>query len=87
MKQNAIIVGSGNSLRGFDFNLINDKTIFAVNYTYEYCLADHLVFWDKGFLNRERSNIESFKGEVHTISPVGYGYFAYHEISEYLTDE
>lgn len=42
------IIGGGNSLRNFDFNLLNDKAVIAINSAYLNVGANAALFWVDG---------------------------------------
>lgn len=59
------LIGSGTSLKGFDFSKLNDKFTIAVNHTIEhYPEADCLIFGDKIFLHKTTFDLESYKGLI-----------------------
>jgi hypothetical protein len=67
-----IIIGSGNSLRGFNFWQLKGQCVYAVNYSmFSVPFAPHLVFWDKSFYDNHKRDIKKFKGQVHTINSYG----------------
>ena len=64
------IIGGGNSLTGFDFNLLKGKNIIAINRAIEFVpFAQILYFSDYRFYYWHKDDIDQFKGAKFTASP------------------
>ena len=58
------ILGSGESLKGFDFTGIDDKFTIAINHTIEHYKASALIFNDRMFLRTTSFNLENYHGLI-----------------------
>lgn len=63
--EDCYVIGSGASLKGFDFELLRGKHTIVINHTVEYWDGfEWLVFLDQRFLNKTTINISKFKGRI-----------------------
>lgn len=61
--QTVYIVGGGPSLKDFDFSLLQDKYVIAVNKAYQFVPDAQVLYWsDRQFYNWEHKGIHEFKG-------------------------
>lgn len=64
------IIGGGPSLKGFDFNLLKDKTVIAVNKAFLHLPMAQVLYWsDTRFFEWYSKEIEDFKGIKVTCRP------------------
>ncbi len=57
------VVGSGESLKGFDFERLRDRNVIAVNNVWEYVpFAQVLVTLDSGWFTRNKPKLHKFTG-------------------------
>jgi len=60
------IIGSGTSLKGFNFRRLDKEFTIAINHTIEhYPQAKSLIFSDKIFLSKTSFNIKTYKGLMY----------------------
>ncbi len=60
------IVGGGTSLKGFDWSLLDDKFVIAINTSYlKLPNAQILYCTDPPWIKDHVKNLEEFKGEIH----------------------
>ena len=87
---NCIIIGGGNSLRGFDFSKLNDTIpIFSMNsHVLELMtrglLCDYWTFWDLENYTKYKEELEYLKEliEIHTINQYDLGLFKEWKVSK-----
>lgn len=71
--QRLFILGSGPSLKGFDFNRLDNDLTIALNHTVRYYnKAKMLLFMDRKFVMEWKSGIDSFQGDVFFRSVCDY---------------
>lgn len=64
------IIGGGPSLKGFNFNLLKDKTVIAVNKAFLHLPMAQVLYWsDTRFFEWYSKEIEDFKGIKVTCRP------------------
>jgi len=56
-RQDVFIVASGPSLIGFDYQLLNNKKVIAVNHSHKLVQHEYCVFVDKGFPEKESPEV------------------------------
>lgn len=65
--QDIYLLGSGHSLKGFDFDKLNGKNVIAINHSIEYFpQASMMLFGDKVFLEKTTFDIKKYKGKIFT---------------------
>jgi len=63
--QDCYIIGSGSSLKGFDFGKIEGKGfILAINHSAKYCKSDAVIFMDEQFVNTSKEFLQNYKGII-----------------------
>ena len=68
------IVMSGESLSGFDFNLLKPYRVMAVNYScHSVPFAQDLVALDKKFYDDSEEFLSNYKGNCHTVENYSSG--------------
>jgi hypothetical protein len=71
--QDLFIIGSGPSLKGFDFNKLKNKKTMVLNHSLRYYSdADYLLFLDKKFVTECKDDIDKFKGIIFASYRTGY---------------
>lgn len=71
--EDCYIIGSGSSLKGFDFEKIKGKGfILAINHSAKYCKSDALIFMDENFINTSKNFLENYKGIIFSGWQCGY---------------
>lgn len=59
------IIGSGASLKDFDFNAIYGKGyILAINHSAKYCNSDAIIFIDEKFYYQSKEFLQEYKGTI-----------------------
>jgi len=67
------IIGSGSSLKEFDFEKIKDNGfILAVNHSAKYCESDAVIFLDEQFVNTSKEFLQNYKGIIFAGWHSGY---------------
>lgn len=67
-----IILGSGCSLKGFNFWKLKNEKIFAVNKMFHFApFAEHVCFWDGKFYDREKRKLNRLKSQLNSIAYYG----------------
>jgi len=71
-KETAYIVGGGPSLRGFDWSLLKDKHVIAINRAYEAVPNAEVLFWmDDAFFAEHSMGLEHHKAKYKiSVSPL-----------------
>lgn len=65
------VVGSGDTLRGFDFEKLRGGEIITVNDNYQWMpFAQHLVILDKPFYTAHKQRLQQFKGKIYNDSEI-----------------
>jgi uncharacterized Rossmann fold enzyme len=68
--QTCFIIGGGSSLEKFDFNLLKNKNIIAINKAFKYVPFASVLYWsDIRFYEWEKEEILKFKGLKYTNKP------------------
>ena len=63
--QDCYIIGSGSSLKGFDFGKIEGKGfILAINHGAKYCKSDAVIFMDEQFVETSKEFLQNYKGII-----------------------
>lgn len=63
--QDCYIIGSGGSLKNFDFDKIYGKGfILAVNHSAKYCKSDGIIFLDEKFYYQSKEFLQNYKGII-----------------------
>lgn len=71
--EDVFIIGSGSSLKGFDFSLLSGKKTIVINHMVtEYPGASALIFFDREFVQIRKNEIRNFKGLIFSSMRTGY---------------
>ena len=62
--QDVFLLGSGTSLRDFDFSKLQDKYVIAINHSIEHYNAQAMIFGDKIFVTKTHFNFMKYKGHI-----------------------
>lgn len=62
--KDVFILGSGTSLRNFDFTKLHDKYVIAVNHSIEHYNAQALIFGDKVFVTKTKFDFMKYHGNI-----------------------
>lgn len=66
------ILGSGSSLKGFDFSRLDNKFTIAINHTIEHYNASALIFGDKKFVKTTTFDLDSYEGLIFASEDANY---------------
>lgn len=71
--EDVFLLGSGGSLKGFNFNRLDAVKTIAINHTIEsYPKASALLFGDRHFIDRTKFNIPAYEGLIFASQKTRY---------------
>ena len=67
--QTVYIVGGGPSLKNFNWDLLKNKKVIAINRAYEFCNADVVYWTDTRFYQWNKDELDALTATKYTIQP------------------
>jgi hypothetical protein len=68
--ETVFIIGGGPSLNEFNWDLLKDKKVIAINRAYQFCKTAQVVYWTDGrFYQWNKDELDALTSKKYTIQP------------------